>query len=175
MNAIPAESSGANSRDKQGNLTPKNDEKIANLNASILCHKEAKVPPVWMADNVLEATELLQMAKAIYAMRRKRSAYLGEEIFGEPAWDMLLDLFIAHVEGRRISITSCTIASAAPTSTGLRYIRSLEKAGLVVRRSAKEDRRRSFVSLTQEGASTLVKILRESIDRFPRSDCKKGK
>ena len=45
--------------------------------------------------------ELMQMAdqaRAIYRGRRLRAQILGDDgLFGEPAWDLLLDLFIAEV------------------------------------------------------------------------------
>ena len=40
-------------------------------------------------------------ARKIYEDRRSRPSIFGnEELFGEPAWDILLDLYIAHVEGK---------------------------------------------------------------------------
>ena len=36
------------------------------------------------------------------------------ELFGDPAWDMLLDLTAARAEHTRVSVTSLCIASAVP-------------------------------------------------------------
>ena len=46
---------------------------------------------------------LLAFAKAQYAFRRRREAIFGLDIFAEPAWDMLLDLYIQRGERRAVS------------------------------------------------------------------------
>ena len=42
----------------------------------------------------------------------------NDELFGEPAWDILLDLYIANVENKPVSVSSACIGSAAPPTTG---------------------------------------------------------
>lgn len=49
----------------------------------------------------------LALARQAYALRRKRAAIFGNpELFGEPAWDILLDLYIAHAEAKPVSVSS---------------------------------------------------------------------
>lgn len=48
----------------------------------------------------------LQEAHRQLKLRRERDRRLRRDVFGEPAWDMLLDLFVAHFENRS------TVASA---------------------------------------------------------------
>ena len=44
--------------------------------------------------------EAYRLAQALYNLRRKRDSALGpRRIFGEPAWDILLDLYIASKRG----------------------------------------------------------------------------
>lgn len=89
--------------------------------------------------------------RAIQQLRNRRKDLLGCDLFGDPAWDILLDLYAAGLEGRTVSVTSACIASGAPDTTALRYLCHLEKAGLVERRQDIADGRRRFVRLTEAG------------------------
>lgn len=93
--------------------------------------------------------------------RRLREKYVPAELLGEPAWDMLLELFQQHAGKARVSTTSLCIASNAPTTTALRYIRLLEEANLVRRIPAEHDRRVTFVELTDHGVLAVGRYLGE--------------
>ncbi|MBM3927766.1 MAG: winged helix-turn-helix transcriptional regulator [Sphingomonadales bacterium] len=80
--------------------------------------------------------------------RRMRAAHFAEELFADPAWDMLLDLFAADLEGRRVSVSSLCIAAAVPGTTALRWIGAMVDAGLFERYDDPADRRRAFISLS---------------------------
>lgn len=111
----------------------------------------------WVDDILL----LSRLAVEEYAERRRRTQFFDAELFGEPAWDMLLDLFIADVAGRRLSVTAVCYGSASSASTALRWIKSLESQGLVERRGDKADKRRSWVMLTQAGDRAMRRYLIE--------------
>ena len=98
----------------------------------------------------------LALARQTYALRRKRAAIFGNpELFGEPAWDILLDLYIAHAEGKPVSVSSACIGSAAPPTTGLRWLGVLAEEGLVLRENDSEDHRRVLVRLTRTGVTAM--------------------
>jgi len=101
-------------------------------------------------------------AVEVYRSRRRRDAAFGADadLFGEPAWDILLDLLDADAHGRRISVTSASLASSVPATTGLRMIAILEERGLVVRTDDPLDRRRSYLSLTGKGRVAMQAALR---------------
>jgi DNA-binding MarR family transcriptional regulator len=93
-----------------------------------------------------------------YQARRRREAAFGADasVFGEPSWDILLDLYLNHCRGGPlISISSACIASAGPQTTALRHIGVLVDRGLLERVEDAGDRRRSFVRLTQKALAAM--------------------
>lgn len=98
-----------------------------------------------------------ELARQSYSDRRRRPKIFGtEDLFGEPAWDILLDLFIAAKERRRVSVTSACNGSAVPSTTALRWISLLEKQGLLLREADTSDARRIYVKLTARGYAAMV-------------------
>jgi DNA-binding MarR family transcriptional regulator len=83
---------------------------------------------------------------------------MPSRLFGEPAWDLLLDLFASEHEGKSVSISSACLAASVPATTGLRHVTKLEEQGLVTRVSA-PDRRMSLLKLTEYGRSNMEAIL----------------
>lgn len=101
----------------------------------------------------------LTLARQAYNLRRKRAAIFGNpELFGEPAWDILLDLYIAHGESKPVSVSSACIGSAAPPTTGLRWLGVLADHGFVVRENDPEDHRRVLVRLTRSGVTAMERF-----------------
>ena len=119
-------------------------------------------PIVFQRGSVLAAATLpdnvlLEAARRAYAARRLRDKVLGKALFGEPAWDMLLDLFIHAIkEGKGVSTTSLCIASAAPPTTALRWIGQIEKAGLIERHAVQSDRRVQVQELSRKGLDLMA-------------------
>ena len=104
----------------------------------------------------VDATLVRRMIK----LRRDRDRFLPAEIFADPAWDMLLDLTAARLEGRSVPVSSLCIAAAVPTTTALRWVRSLPEAGLLERRMDPADARRSHVALSDAVAAAMLDYLR---------------
>lgn len=93
--------------------------------------------------------------RGILQARLERNSFFPGDLFSDPAWDMLLDLYAAELGQVRVSVTSLCIASNAPTSTALRWISTLEQQGLIERRSDPLDGRRFFLSLTREAVASF--------------------
>src|SRR5207244_3498273 len=62
------------------------------------------------------ATNLPQLSaetiRAVIRARRLRSRYFPEELFADPAWDMLLDLLQAEISQLRVPVARLCIAAA---------------------------------------------------------------
>ena len=97
-----------------------------------------------------------------YRERRMRDEYFGQPgLFGEPAWDILLDLTQAEMAGRKLSVTSACIGACVPPTTALRWLAVLEQHGLVERESDSNDGRRAFVRLSDEGIRKMTGYFEE--------------
>jgi DNA-binding MarR family transcriptional regulator len=87
--------------------------------------------------------------------RRLRSRYFPEELFADPAWDMLLDLLQAEIAQLRVPVPSLCIAAAVPATTALRWLKAMVQQGLFVRRADPHDGRRVFVELAPDASRAL--------------------
>jgi len=98
--------------------------------------------------------------RAIIRARRLRENYFPACLFADPAWDMLLDLMAARLEGSPVAVSSLCIASGVPATTALRWIRTLTERGLLVRVADPRDGRRVFIDLSDQTARALADYLR---------------
>ena len=114
--------------------------------------------------------QFLELARRTYANRRRRNKMFDHSLFGEPAWDMLLDLFIAAKERKRVSVTSACIGSDVPATTALRWIAVLESHGLVNRESDPSDARRAYIHLTPTGYGKMIDYFSQELRKFASND-----
>ena len=102
----------------------------------------------------------LANARRRYAGRRERDELFGAALFAEPAWDVLLYLFIAAGENRLISIREACAASSVPETTALRHIAHLKDRGLLQCRVNPADRRSSHL-VVSDAAQRKMSLLLE--------------
>ena len=100
------------------------------------------------------------LVRAMIRARRLRDQFFHSELFADPAWDMLLDLFAARLEKRKVAVSSLCIAAAVPPTTALRWIKSLSDQGLFVRSADAEDGRRVFIELSDQTAAAMENYLK---------------
>ena len=108
-----------------------------------------------------EELKLEHRARRLLENRRKRVAIFGAQMFAEPAWDMLLLLYLSG-RGRRQTQSSLCELSGASRSTAMRWIEFLAGRDLVRREDHPTDKRRNFVSLTEKGRHLLDLYLSET-------------
>ncbi len=102
-----------------------------------------------------------RLVRRILRQRQLRARFFDGDLFGDPAWDMLLDLTAARAEHTRVSVTSLCIASGVPPTTALRWIGQMTEAGLFQRVEDEADRRRAFVALTDKAADAMARYFAE--------------
>lgn len=93
--------------------------------------------------------------RMIIRQRQMRASFFKRGLFSDPAWDMLLDLTAAQIEGIRVSVTSLCIASGVPDTTALRWINVMIDEGLFKRVNDKNDKRRVFIELTSKAVTAV--------------------
>ena len=96
-----------------------------------------------------------RLVRRIIRQRQARARFFDGDLFGDPAWDMLLDLTAARAEHSRVSVTSLCIASGVPPTTALRWIGQMIDAGLLERVDDETDRRRAFITLTEKASDAM--------------------
>lgn len=104
------------------------------------------------------------LANAHRAARRRllrRQLVGAPDLFGEPAWDMLVDLFIHEAEAKPVSTSSLCISSGLPMSSALRLLQRLTDAGLVTREADRTDGRRNFIRLDADLGHRLMAYFAE--------------
>ena len=93
--------------------------------------------------------------RSIIKARRLRDSFFDAELFADPAWDILLDLMAARLEGRNVSVSSLCIAAAVPPTTALRWITAMTESGMLLRQQDPHDARRVFIVLSEEVTTKL--------------------
>ena len=102
---------------------------------------------------------LLTAAKRLLRERRLRERIFEGAEFGEPAWDILLTLYIAHQEGKLVSVSSLCAAAIVPATTALRWISTMEVRGQLRRHRDPIHKRRMFMSLSTDALATMDRYL----------------
>lgn len=137
---------------------PNHHEVLSSVHArlrKLLADVDDMIPD--MPNQQMERDRILpQEVRGVIKARRLRSRYLDADLFGEPAWDMLLDLYAATLEFKKVSVSSLCIASAVPSTTALRWIGTLTEAGLLEREKDIHDGRRNFVKLTNSAVAAMT-------------------
>ena len=107
-----------------------------------------------------------EAASRYLKLRSQRDAIAGPSLLSDPAWDMLLDLFVGHITGRDVSVTSACVASRRPATTSLRYIERMAKQGLIRREKDCNDNRKVYLRMTEKAFRAVAKwidVLRDEL------------
>jgi DNA-binding MarR family transcriptional regulator len=103
----------------------------------------------------------VEAVRSVIRARRLRTRYFAEDLFADPAWDMLLDLLQAEIAQLRVPVSSLCIAAAVPATTALRWLKSMTDKGIFLRRADPHDGRRVFVELSRDASVALRRYFAE--------------
>jgi len=103
----------------------------------------------------------VESVRSVIRARRLRGRYFSEDMFADPAWDMLLDLLQAEIAQLRVPVSSLCIAAAVPATTALRWLKSMTEKGIFVRRADPHDGRRVFVELSRDASMAMRRYFAE--------------
>jgi DNA-binding MarR family transcriptional regulator len=98
----------------------------------------------------------LTAVRAEISRRRCRRALFSEyDIFADPAWDIMLEMYVANATDTKLSITAVGLEAGVAPTTVLRWISVLENYGFVKRTADVSDKRRHWVYLTKKATNML--------------------
>jgi DNA-binding MarR family transcriptional regulator len=103
--------------------------------------------------------QLHQKALALIDERRLREQFFNPSIFGEPAWEILLALYVADSGGERETAVRLAQRIQTPLTSILRWIAYLERERLIERRAHPTDRRKFFIQLGAKGRQAVEHYL----------------
>lgn len=99
--------------------------------------------------------DFLPLLRNEVSKRNLRRKYFPSELFSEPGWNILLDMYDSLLRDRAVCVTDACIASQSPPTTALRWLQRLEELGLVERRPSTSDSRVTYLSLSEQAVQSL--------------------
>lgn len=108
---------------------------------------------------VLRGHELRRIACRILEFRRSRATFLNAAMLGEPAYEMLLCLYVSEGAGDPMTPARLAELTDVPHSSALRWIDYLVDKELVTREAHPSDRRATVIDLTPKGKQALDALL----------------
>lgn len=106
-----------------------------------------------------KALDEAKFVQTIINLRRIREKLFGFELFSDPAWDVLLELHAASLSGHPVSISRLCAAAQVPATTALRWIHTMSEAGILVRETDTQDKRRAYMRLSPQAAESMGKLI----------------
>ncbi len=71
-------------------------------------------------------------ADAILTFRRIRSEMMPRELFSEPGWDLLLELFVDNANGHRVTAREVSERDNIPGTVLARWLMHLTQIGFII-------------------------------------------
>jgi len=102
---------------------------------------------------------------AVIRARRARGNYLPDELFADPAWDIMLHLLHAEIAHGRVSVSSACLASGLPERVGLRWLNTMAEHGLAQVHADPNDSAGGLVELAPEVSRALRRYFREVVEQ----------
>ena len=105
--------------------------------------------------------KLRQLARRLLRLRNARQNHFPIDATGV-VWDLMLALFEADGEEDRISVGEVVERSKVARTTTVRWLRQLERHGLVSLSSDRHDKRLVRVAITTPGIEVMETLLGEA-------------
>ena len=135
--------------------------RIASTLARLSTGPSSTERPTPVAANIDAPQVSGEVVRQVIRARRLRSRFFDDELFADPAWDMLLDLLQAEIAQLRVPVSSLCIAAAVPATTALRWLKTMTDQGIFLRRADPHDGRRIFVELSPPASGAMRRYFAE--------------
>lgn len=97
----------------------------------------------------------MNSARALKRARALRNDYFDADLFADPAWEILLELYVCSVTQQRIAVSKIAFVLNIPSTTVLRWVATLVDRGLIIRSPDPTDGRRTWASLSSLGLQKM--------------------
>ncbi|WP_444856295.1 hypothetical protein [Sphingosinicella sp.] len=111
------------------------------------------------ASTSAESASPLEIAYRLRHERAARDAILPAELSGEPAWALLLAIFVGGEEGRQPSQTALLRHLGLASATGIRWLERLESAELILARAPPTRKNGKIYGLSDKGLALTSQLL----------------
>ncbi|MGL3822877.1 hypothetical protein [Sphingopyxis sp. R3-92] len=118
-------------------------------------------PPLPASEQSLFAA----IAQSEFHNRRRRDSLIGHALFAEPAWDMMLRLYIEHHRRQDVDISQLCASSAVAATTALRWIGILIEHKLITHSPAGTCDADIRLRLSTQGIEEMERYLRDRLYR----------
>lgn len=107
----------------------------------------------------------LELARLMLWTRTLLEREVATDLFADPAFNILLTLYVSRCEGQDVSTSTACTAAGVPTTTALRWINALAKRGMIHKRSLPNDRRFTYLELSDDTGAALERFFDLILDR----------
>jgi DNA-binding MarR family transcriptional regulator len=113
------------------------------------------------ADSSAPITDPLDLSAVgnLAAAREARKQHFNPALFSEGPWDIIVILYLADLEQRRVTASELYSGVGGAPTTCIRWTERLIHEGLVTKSMDPEDGRRIFLHLTNEGLRSMRSYL----------------
>jgi DNA-binding MarR family transcriptional regulator len=122
-----------------------------------------EAPQLWL----LPASQTQDYVESILFLHRSRTAVFGSGIFSDPAWDLLLQLYVAELDHRDRSLSELIKSMATPVSVVTRWITALVEAGIVASTRDPQTGGSLSISLTKDAATKMERLIAQWASELP--------
>jgi DNA-binding MarR family transcriptional regulator len=109
---------------------------------------------------LMAKTDAESLVEQILCARQFRSSIFGQNLFGDPAWDIVLVLYLGQLRNEMVPVARLAEAASVSANGVERWLAALDQQGLIERttRSA-SDNEDVQVALSQKGSSAMRRWL----------------
>lgn len=133
------------STERPGQPLPR-DEKVSRLLRSLASTATSETGEFALSED---------MVRDALSAWRERARYLPQTLFSDFAWGILLDLLLAEVGKRPMTLSRVCKGCGGSASTAMRWVHALEDHELIVRRADPGEPGSEFVELTIKASAAL--------------------
>lgn len=98
---------------------------------------------------------VIKHVRTVIRARSSRTDFFNARLFSDPAWDILLELYLSELLQQRVSVSALGGSGGVAPTTVLRWLEILRTDGLIERTSDPLDARRVFVTLSPEASKAM--------------------